>query len=364
MSTFKVPVIEIEVTKHKKADRLEIAKATTMDYSMIVPKGQYKTGDIVVYIPEQSIVPDAILEELGLVGKLAGSKHNRVKAMKLRGIVSQGLVYPNKTNAELGTDMAELLGIVKYEEPIPIGMAGEVCNIGTENTIKFDVDNIKNHPSVFSEEDDVEITEKIHGTFMMVGGFPDGGYTHPEIMSGGQAFAASKGLGGRGLVFKDNEQNINNVYIRATKKCNLDQIVVELANDRGCEVILMGEVFGKGVQDLAYGGNPNEINFRLFGGVSINQGLKRDLSRSELNDIAKKYNLEQAPILYTGKFSKEIVEKLTDGKEMVSGNESHIREGVVVCDADPTKRDPEIGRKLLKSISFAYLNREDGTEYN
>lgn len=71
-------------------ERIELAQAG--EYRAVVPKGKYTTGDWALYIPEQAIVPQELLQELGLAGKLAGAGKNRVKAMRLRGELSQGLV--------------------------------------------------------------------------------------------------------------------------------------------------------------------------------------------------------------------------------------------------------------------------------
>ncbi|MFF3573041.1 helix-turn-helix domain-containing protein [Nocardia jiangxiensis] len=93
----------------------------------MVVKGQFSTGDHAVYIPEQAIVHDPLIEELGLTGKLAGRQRNRVKAVRLRGEVSQGIVCrPRQLHgadltqaAAAGTDFAELLGITKWVPPVP-----------------------------------------------------------------------------------------------------------------------------------------------------------------------------------------------------------------------------------------------------
>ena len=92
MSSFAVQVLQLTILPHENADVLELAKIG--DYLSVVKKGEFKTGQLGVYIPEAALVPDDILESMGLVGKLAGSSHNRVKAARLRGILSQGLVYP------------------------------------------------------------------------------------------------------------------------------------------------------------------------------------------------------------------------------------------------------------------------------
>src|SRR6185312_807199 len=93
MSSFEVKIHRIKVEAHPNADRLEIGRIVGQDYQFIVGKGQFTDGSLFVYIPEAAIVPDWLLEEMGLVGKLNGLAKNRVKAQKFRGVLSQGLAY-------------------------------------------------------------------------------------------------------------------------------------------------------------------------------------------------------------------------------------------------------------------------------
>ena len=106
MSTFEVPVLRVdEAIGHPDADRLTIN--TIGGYRCISNKFEdgswrYNTGDLVVYIPEGSLLPEWLLRRLGMwndekgCGFLAGSKGNRVKAVCLRGQISQGLILPLK----------------------------------------------------------------------------------------------------------------------------------------------------------------------------------------------------------------------------------------------------------------------------
>ncbi len=92
MATFECKVYKLTIEEHPNADVIELARVG--DYYSVVRKGQFKTGDMGVYIPEGAIVPDWLLLRLGLEGKLAGKQRNRVKAIKLRGVLSQGLIFP------------------------------------------------------------------------------------------------------------------------------------------------------------------------------------------------------------------------------------------------------------------------------
>jgi RNA ligase (TIGR02306 family) len=88
------PVIieRITVLPHPNADALELAQVN--DYLCVVGKGAYRTGDLVAYIPEQSVLPDELIEFLGCRNYLAGAAKNRVRAARLRGVLSQGICLP------------------------------------------------------------------------------------------------------------------------------------------------------------------------------------------------------------------------------------------------------------------------------
>jgi len=389
MSKFEVKVYRLEIEEHPNADVIELAKVG--DYRSIVRKGQFQTGDLGVYIPEAAIVPDWLISELGLEGKLAGKDKNRVKAVKLRGILSQGLIVPltpqpngqwwikfnagengNKAGigenfycpygtlpVEEGADVADLLCITKWEPPIPVHMNGEIFN-AFGYTLKYDIENIKRYPDAFEEGDDVSITEKIHGTWCCMG-------FHPDLES---PIVTSKGFSEKGLAFKFNEANKDNLYIRAYKATTdndnataVMRAVLELAAlETDTPVYLLGEIFGPGVQDFLYG--KTEPQFRLFDVYIGEPGQGKYLDAIKLPAFAKKIGVESVPVLYTGIYSKEIVELYTSGDETVSGDASHMREGIVI---KPTteRRDVELGRLFLKSVSEAYILRKNknATEY-
>lgn len=358
MSTFSCNVVELEIEKHPDADALEVARIG--DYKAVVAKGMFKSGDLAVYIPESAVLPDPVIEKLGLVGRLSGSNKNRVKAIKLRGVLSQGLVYPldngfcvfpdnTKTQVALDDDLTEPLGIHKYEPEIPAHMSGEVFNAG-DLLLAFDVENIKKFPMVFSEGEPVEITEKIHGTFCGIAILPEAfAEPHKDNLLLGRIAVYSKGLGSYGLAFKANEKNNGNLYLRTVGL--FSEILMDKFGKKNEPVYILGEIFGKGIQDLSYGGLKPE--FRWFDICSPRQG-KMSWNTEDL--VFSLDFLSKPTVLYTGGFKKEIVDELTNGKESISGHESHIREGVVIRAIDQ--------RKILKSVSEAYLLRKGGTELN
>jgi hypothetical protein len=187
MASFEVKVYQLTIEEHPNADVLELARVG--DYRSVVRKGQFRTGDLGVYIPEQAIVPEWILRALGMwdgetgKGRLAGPNGNRVHGINLRGILSQGLIYPVDAGTDVGhpfitiggednvgtllpvvegQDVTKALGIVKWSPPIPVHMAGEVFN-ASGYTVKYDIENFRKYPDVLEEGEEVVMTEKLHG---------------------------------------------------------------------------------------------------------------------------------------------------------------------------------------------------------
>lgn len=367
MSDFKIQATKIlEVKPHPNADRLDIVKVH--GYTSLVKRGQFEVGDLVVYITEAAILPSYLIEKLGLVGKLAGSNKDRVNAVRLRGVFSQGICMGEPGQKDIisiengeeerrifanGEDVGEFLGIKKYEPKIPTALSGEVENVGAKLTVAFDVQNFKRFPTIFKKGEDVVITEKLHGTFTGIGIIPknDGS---KELMD--ERFVVfSKGLGAKGLVFKDNKNNTSNSYLRVVKRLGIAEQMRKSFSETNEPVFILGETFGK-VQDLEYG--ENDLSFRAFAMVRGYRGNQRYEDNDSFEKILEQMNIKRVPVLYRGPFSVEILEKYTSGKETVSGKEVHIREGVVVT---PTKErlNDEIGRVCLKSVSEDYLLRKN-----
>lgn len=378
MSTFTVPVVKINAIEPiEGADAIELA--VVGDYRSVVRKGQYRAGDLAVYIPEQAVLPLDLLQALGLEGKLSGSEHNRVKAVKLRGCLSQGLLYPVDSGdgipfislptddgigtlyvVQPGDDLAEVLGITKYEPVIPTHMSGEHYYAGQNLTVAYDIENFKKYPHVLKEGEEVIYTEKLHGTFCGVGILPPADHDPKHIRN--RIVVFSKGLGADGLCFRDVETNKDNSYLQALKNNGIfDKLEMWAGNPRlnlNVPMFLLGEVYGPGIQKgFGYG---ETLKFRVFDIVSGYRGDQTYANVDTKWDIARILEIKTVPVLYRGPFSKESMYAHTEGLETVSGKETHIREGIVVTPV-VERRDPEIGRVILKSVSAAYLTRKGKT---
>lgn len=385
MSTFAVTVKRIlAIEPHPNADALDIVAID--GYRSVVHTGQFETGELVAYIPEDSVLPEWLLKRLGFWdgkknrGTLHGKDGNRVKAIRLRGELSQGICYPiheagreagllfteagisyDAPRACEGDDVAERLGITKYEPPIPVALAGEVFNAGQHLTLDFDVENWKAHPDILQEGEEVIFTEKLHGTCTIVAVLPYQD-AHPDAFGEHHNILVfSKGLGAKGLALKDNGCNENNLYVRATRslRTRLNGMFRRNPDGPARPYFILGETVGRGVQDLHYG---TLLEFRVFALAFGYRGgqvfADWDTTSGFYKDVL---GFETVPVLYRGPFSEAVMKEYTDGRTAMGAE--HIREGLVMVPAKECT-DPRIGRVCLKSVSADYLTRKNGTEFH
>lgn len=387
MSTFEVKVRTIDVLQpHPNADKLELV--VIGGYKAVVGKGIHQVGDKIVYVPEDSVFTNLEVAKLLQINDyLTGKEKNRVKAIRLRGILSQGIVLPwtafkntvdgvttgtigqiaalhptwiaNHTiNGDIfslpawtdGEDWAEFLQLEKYEEPIPIEMAGQVRSWPTF-LAKYDIENIKRPESfnALKEGEEVVMTEKLHGTNIAIA-------FGPGLEDGEVAYVCSSN---RAIKYSE-----TNVYWRAVRKFQLiDKLkeildTAQMAHDMLGEppiqtISLHGEVVG--VQDLKYGFSNGDIGFFAFD-LMIN-GEFVDYPR--FLKLCKQVNIPVVTELYRGPYDYESVVKLAEGKTLHSGD--HIREGGVIKPI-VERYDTVAGRVNFKIISEAYLTRKGGSE--
>ena len=360
MADFKVSVCRLdEVSPHPNADRLDMARIG--GWQIVVGKDQHKPGEIVAYIPEQSLVPEAVQKALGVEGKLAGAKKNRVKAIRLRGMLSQGLILPLKDGAlahpetggqksfALGDDAAEFLGIAKYEPPVPTHMQGEAF-ASPVRLPRYDVENWKSEPEAIPPGSNVLITEKLHGTLCLA-------VFHKE-----EVIISSKGMASKDMGLKPSENNLYHLVltpflpaVRAALEAKWPE-----AEARG----IIGEIAGPRVQDLNYGlGRPGFYLFEII--------VKRTPETpweygdfAEAQAFAAETKLNTVPFLgeaaCPGPSEIDRANELADGKTAIPGSDQ-IREGVVLR-APKEGRDKNGDRLIRKIVSGAYLTRKKGTE--
>ncbi len=327
MSIFKVEVVEINsVNIHPNADKLDIISINGMGYQVISAKGNFKAGDLAFYFPIDSVIPDRYVEEFGI-----GSYYSKkLRAAKLRGIFSEGLLIPVNKNftVNVGDDYTEYFSVTKYEYPIPKTMNGDMeSHVGH---YKFPApQHLKRYPDILTEGEQIVVTEKIHGTNFTV-----------------LVDADSIRIGSHNYFWKDNETNKNLVYIRAYHE---NEALQKLPP----ETQVFGEIYG--VQDIKYGLKDGKIGIALF-------AVRRNgifLDYEGFVAFCEEFNLPTAPLLYTGAYSQEIVSKFNNKDSALSAD--CMMEGVVIQPACE-RTHPLFGRVALKLISDQYLLRKGGSE--
>ncbi len=167
-----------DIIPHSNADNLEIA--LIKGWRCIVPKGQFSPGESVVYFEIDSLLPISekfeylrkysyvnkswMLQETGM------SEGFRIKTLKLRGEISQGLVVKAPHDVELTTNLEEYFGVKKYEPPIPV----KTNNHGSSSfpcfLVKTGETRIQNklHEVMADRERLYEVTRKYHGSSFTV----------------------------------------------------------------------------------------------------------------------------------------------------------------------------------------------------
>lgn len=386
MSSFAVTLERITVRPHPNADRLELARVGLFD--AVIGKGQFKTGDVVLYIPEQAILPAELITKLNLDGKLNGKAKNRVKAVSLRGALSQGIVAPltivnvfpealhydglmtalrTISDSELSTyDFAPALGIEKWQPEVPIHMSGDVV-AATDLLPWIDIENIKRFPDIFTKGDKVSVTEKLHGTCTLATVVFNGDNEIKEVL------VTSKGFAEKRLVLVENEGNLYwravNGYPVRELAAEIRQIAESIDGEAGvASVGIYGETYGAGIQDLSYGATRNGLpGFAVFDAyVKLTNGEGFWVQSEVVQALSEKVGIPSVPVLFEGEYDIEHIATIASGKEQMSGTEANIREGVVIRSTDESQWVDAFGnghRKIAKFVTEEYLTRKGGTEF-
>ncbi len=327
MSEFKVTVVEVgEVTKHPNADSLSVAKV--FDYPVVVRTGEFKHGDHAVYVPIDSLVPTTgVFSFLASPCRSPGRSHERIKAKRLRGIFSMGLLVPADPAWPVGFDAAEALAVQKYEPAEHATMCGEDERDPRFLPVYTDIEGLRRWMSALVPGEEVVLTEKVHGA--------NGRFLFHE----GRLW-----VGSHTRIKREDPKNLWwGVAIR-------ERLAEKLAQAPG--IAVYGEVYGQ-VQDLKYG-VPTGARLALFDAFSLECG--KYLDYDDLIALAERLGIPTAPLLYRGPWSDSL-RSLAEGQSRIPGAEN-IREGFVVR---PVRErwDDRNGRVIVKLHGEGYLTRNN-----
>jgi RNA ligase (TIGR02306 family) len=353
VSTIKVEVVEIEdVRPHSNADALELA--TIKGWQMVVRKGQHASGERVVYFEQGTALPHEVAERFGVTKYLSektdinGDRVLVVHRVKLRGEPSFGLaVLPDDPSWAVGQDVSAYYGAVKFQPPVKVS-AGDAESDDPRFPAYTDIENMRSYPRIFQEGEEVEATEKIHGTNVRIGFVTD----EQEGASAMQWMAGSRSLRRRrpqGDIFA------SSTYWLPWSITSVRTLMEQLYAEGHQQAVLYGEIFGRGVQNYDYGSNAP--SFRAFDLMVDGQYV----DRSQFYDRCARHGIDTVPQIYRGPFSLAAIREASDGASLVGG--AHGREGVVVRPL-VERQDPTVGRVILKYIGDVYLfgQKQDYTD--
>lgn len=328
MSSLIVEVTEIlDVVKHPNADNLDLIKIK--GWQCVSQKDIHQKGDKVIYVPIDTMFPQELSDQLSITNYLS---KGRLRTIKLRGEYSQGMVIsmnhlPKQyQNSEIGFDVAEILGLTKYEPPA--SFQGNPRGFDPRFPNYTDIENIKNFPDVLEEGEDVVITEKIHGTNFRVGNID------------GELF-----FGSRRMNLKPPNDGDVNLYWNFANQYDFMNLLKP-------GQIIYGEIYGTGVQKgLDYDGK-QEKKVRFF-------DLMEDLKYVDY-DVFKCFcderDLPIVPLLRECKWNNDLLD-LASGTTLLG---KHIREGFVVKPKKERNFGRGFSRVIFKHINEKYLLKDYG----
>ena len=317
------------------ADAIECA--TVGGWKIVVKKGEYNVGDRAVYCEIDSWIPTELAPFLSK-GKepreFEGIKGERLRTIKLRGQLSQGLLLnldsaiPQTNSFAEGDDVSELLGIVKWEMPMNAQLAGMARGNFPSLIPKTDQERAQNLVgeilAAAQAGTQFEITEKLEGSSMTV-----------YLIDG------EFGVCSRNLDLKETE---GNAFWQVARREGIEEKMRNAFGD--CtDIAIQGELIGPGIQGNIY--KLSEPEFFVFDIYDGSDGVYKspEYRRLIVNDMG----LNHVPVLLIDKdLGVGSVEEILQWAEGASKlNDKQEREGIVFKEVR--------GGMTFKAISNKYL---------
>lgn len=328
MSAFHVEVVRLgPIERHPDADTLEMSVIYgDGGYNVVFKENQYVEGDLVVYIPVDAMVPLAHpLWDFLRDPDRPNKTHERIKAKKLRGIFSQGMLVPAEEHMSEGDDVADYFGITKFEvDELAAETLDTACDVDRGYMNQYtDMEPVRKYKSVLAElGGDVVITEKINGT--------NARFTYRD----GRLWCGSH---------RTVKKNDGNIFHRIAEQYSLETVLTENEN-----FIIYGEVYGNIPGGFVYDAEKGTNKLLIFDIFDTSKG--RYVDWDELVTITDRYQLPRVPLLYRGALPDDLVQ-YSNGPSVIG---QHIREGCVVK-PETERWHRYIGRVILKLVGEDYL---------
>ena len=329
------------LTPIEGADAIEAA--TIGGWKVVVKKGEFTVGDMAVYCEIDSWIPTELAPFLSK-GKeprvYEGIRGERLRTVKLRGQLSQGLLLPLEPTcanieSELfdGLDVSFPLNIVKWEMPINAQLAGMARGNFPSQIPKTDQERAQNlkHEIAQAIADGLqfEITEKLEGSSMTV------------YLINGEFGVCSRNL--------DLKEEGGTTFWEVARRDNIEAKM--RAVPTGGDFAIQGELIGPGIQGNIY--KLSKPEFRVFDVYNISGGFY--MNPDGRQELIKNMGLLHVPVMaYTadlydtlGLKNVEDIIKFADAQSVMGDITGPWREGIVFKQVD--------GGMTFKAISNSYL---------
>lgn len=314
------------------ADAIEVA--TVGGWKVVVKKNEFKVGELAVYFEIDSWVPNELAPFLTKgtePREYNGVKGERLRTVKLRGQISQGLLLPLEPTCKNiesllfeDLDVSVPLNVQKWERPIPAQLAGQVRGNFPALVPKTDQERIQNLSKQFDKfmEDTWSVTEKLDGSSCTF-------YLDDED----QFHVCSRNL--------DLKEDENNSFWKTAKKYDIEGI---MRRNSMKGMAIQGEMIGEGIQ-----GNQYKVVLDFYVYDMYNTKTGEYILPSQLKAACERLGLNHVPILAEGVTlsgsSIQTILSEAEGKSRLNGSE---REGIVF-------KSESIHDRSFKAISNKWL---------
>tara|TARA_R100001163_G_C5068510_1_gene209044 strand:+ start:15793 stop:16809 length:1017 start_codon:yes stop_codon:yes gene_type:complete len=310
----------LDVKKHPKADSLDLA--TVLGYQCVVPLNQYKKGDYVVYIEPDSVLPK---DEPWAERYLKYAK-TRVKAMKLRGEWSEGIIMDLSMILPLlpndhggidtlfpGDDVTDILKVTHYVAPVPLSdgaIGGLPYSIPKTDEERWENLVNKEIPKWLGQI--VDVTLKVDG------------------QSWSAYYKRDKkefGVLGRRMAF---DPETANLYTNHIERYNIREKLTEYCEKHQVSLCIRGESYGENIQKMKH--NPHS---KLDAGLTIFSVYNMDNNKYEMKqdkyyfvNLCNELRLPHVDIIEKDvPLTKEMIDKYSKEIKKLNGKPF---EGVVI----------------------------------
>jgi RNA ligase (TIGR02306 family) len=371
-SLFKVPVTTIRsIRPHPKEGVLNLEIAKIYGFEVVVRKNIYHEGQLVVYVPVDSVFSPEIEHLCFPPGSKMKLNNSRLRQARIQGFPSQGMIIGPEVlikygitvdNIELEKDLQTLLGISKYEPPVKVHETRAEKRIRKRDSNPHfhqynGVSNIKWSPDYF-EGKEVVVQEKLHGSNVRAGYLPAVANTFwRKVKKFFGRLPEFEYVWGSNLRQLQQMKSFKGYYDKDVYKMSLDSVNAFSKLKEG--ETIFGEVIGQGIQKNYHYGH-KDPTFVLFDVKVLQEdGSHKWLDPEEVETYAKERGFPFVPVLYKGIWDKEKVEATVSGSSIYYPKHA-VREGVVI----KLRKDyDDFGNKTAyKFINPTYLDDKSNSD--